>query len=107
MGGRAFSFWRGSCSIVMKRVLIYNNFLRDGDESVLASNVGRRHRYCSRGPGRFRSNPYGRTKHIAIVDLVRRLCAGILLVIRSLRYDVLAVDSALTGMIVACVLPPL
>lgn len=88
----------------MRRVLVFNNFQTTA--KTLFPNDGT-NTYLRVGPGRFQSNPYSKTKHISFSDLMKRVLAALRLASISLRYDVLAVDSAITAMLVACILPPI
>jgi hypothetical protein len=88
----------------MRRVLVFNNFQTTA--KTYSENDGT-NVYVRVGPGRFQSNPYSKTKHISFPDLLKRVLAALRLTTVSLRYDVLAVDSAITAMLVACMLPPI
>jgi len=79
------------------KVLIFNNFLRDGQKSILHPIDSRTHDYHSVGPGRWQANPYARRRHIQIGDLFRRVAACIHLYMMWRRYDFLIVDSAITA----------
>ncbi|MHC4157759.1 MAG: glycosyltransferase [Planctomycetota bacterium] len=85
----------------MAKVLIFNNFLKDGNESVLAPSQSSSHQYHSTGPGRWQANPYGKKKHSNMGDLLRRIVSCIKIWLRWRKYDVLIVDSAITGLLVS------
>jgi len=87
----------------MAKVLIFNNFLKNGESSILAAGLSSLHQYDSAGPGRLRANPYGKSKHIGPKDLLQRVINSVRLWLRWRKYDVLIVDSAITGLLVACV----
>lgn len=87
-------------------VLVYSNFHRNGQDEGFIYASSRRHNYTPVGPPEaLRSNPYVKKKHIDFVNLMRRIASAFILAIKSFRYDVLAVDSALTGALVSCFLP--
>ncbi|RKY12107.1 MAG: hypothetical protein DRP65_02295 [Planctomycetota bacterium] len=85
----------------MAKVLIFNNFLTDGQESVLAPKSSKLHQYFSLGPGRWQANPYAKGKHVGVKDLVRRFLMGLKLWFIWRKYDVLIVDTAITALIVS------
>jgi glycosyltransferase involved in cell wall biosynthesis len=87
----------------MAKVMIYNNFLQQGQDSILAPKQSKSHQYRSVGPGRWQSNPYGKTKHTGVKDLLRRIIACVVLWFRWRKYDVLIVDGAITGLLVSCI----
>jgi glycosyltransferase involved in cell wall biosynthesis len=85
----------------MAKILIFNNFLQQGQDSILAPRQSKLHRYRSVGPGRWRANPYGKTQHMGVKDLLRRIIACVVLWFRWRKYDVLIVDGAVTGLFVS------
>ncbi|MBN1508505.1 MAG: glycosyltransferase family 4 protein [Sedimentisphaerales bacterium] len=85
----------------MAKVLVYSNFLREGEESSLAPKHSERHQYRSVGPGRWRANPYGKSRHMRVMDLLRHLIACVVLRFRWRTYDVLLVDWAITGLVLS------
>lgn len=85
----------------MAKVLIFNNFLRKGEKSVMEPAESGAHTYRSVGPGRWQADPYAKKKHIGIGDLVRRIVACVKVWAVWGRYDVLIVDSAITGFFVS------
>jgi glycosyltransferase involved in cell wall biosynthesis len=87
----------------MAKILIYNNFLTDGQDSILAPKDSELHQYKSVGPGRWQANPYGKSKHISMKDLIRRFATCIKLWAYWRKYDVLIVDSAVTGFIASAI----
>jgi glycosyltransferase involved in cell wall biosynthesis len=87
----------------MAKVLIFNNFLQQGQDSILAPKQSKSHQYRSVGPGRWQANPYGKTQHIGVKDLLRRIIACVVLWFRWRKYDVLIVDGAITGLLISCI----
>lgn len=85
----------------MASVMIFSNFLKDGQKSALVPGNGRRNRYDSIGPGIFQANSYGKEKHISIVDFVKRVLSCLKVFVLSRRHDVIIVDSAITGLILS------
>ncbi len=85
----------------MAKVLIFNNFLRPGQASIVTPDRSKLHQYTSTGPGRWRANPYAKAKHICFTDLLRRMMTCIMLCFRWRKYDVLIVDSSVTAMLVS------
>lgn len=85
----------------MAKVLIFNNFLRNGQQWTLAPRESKLHKYTSIGPGRWQANPYARTKHMRLTDLLHRMIACTLLWIRWRKYDVLVVDGCVTALLVS------
>jgi len=86
----------------MARVLIaYSGFYREGQDSPLAPRDSRQHEYKSVGQGRWKANPYGKSKHMGPVDMFRNLIGCVMLWIRWRQYDVLLVDWAITGLVLS------
>lgn len=86
----------------MAKVLVFNNFFSSARTSVYTSlEESNAHRYTLARPGVFRANPYSKRKHIGIADFSKRVLATLALSIRSLFYDVLIVDSAITAALVS------
>lgn len=86
----------------MAKVLIFSNFHTEGKGSVLAPNESKLHRYEVVGPGRWQANPYGKSKHMGVKDLLRRIIACVILWFRWRKYDVLIVDGPVTGLLISC-----
>jgi hypothetical protein len=87
----------------MAKVLIFNNFLQQGQDSILAPKQSKSHQYRSVGPGRWQANPYGKTQHMGVKDLLWRIIACVVLWFRWRKYDVLIVDGAVTGLLISCI----
>lgn len=84
----------------MARVLIFNNFLKPGQSSVLACPDSPSHQYDTMSPGRWRANPYSRSKHMSLADAFRRAIASLLCAAKARAYDVVILDSTITGLLV-------
>jgi len=67
----------------------------------MLANKNTLHQYRSIGPGRWQANPYATRKHIGIVDLVRRIAACVKVWVVWKGFDILIVDSAITGFFTA------
>ena len=78
----------------MAKVLIYNNFLQQGEKSVLAFENSEKHEYTSVGPGCWQANPYGKRKHMGLKDLIKRTVACIKVWMAWRKFNVLILDSA-------------
>lgn len=85
----------------MARVLIFNNFLTPQDKSILSPTNSTKHKYQSIGPGVWQANSYSKRKHIGVKDLLRRIIMCVKLYICWRKYDILIVDSAITGFFVS------
>ena len=90
----------------MANVLVFNNFLQEGQDSVLVHKTSNRNTYSSIGPGRWQADPYSQSKHIGLRDLINRVMASAVLWLRMRKFDVLIIDSATTGLLLGlfCVL---
>ena len=85
----------------MAKVLIYNNFLCQGQDSILTPKQSKLHQYKNVGPGCWQVNPYGKTQHMGVKDLLRSLIACLVLWFRWRKYDILIVDGCVTGLFVS------
>jgi len=85
----------------MAKVLIFNNFLKEGRISILEPEESGIHTYTSIGPGCWQTDLYGKRKHIGLKDLIRKIVACIKVWTAWGRYDVLILDSAITGFFVS------
>lgn len=86
--------------ISVAKVLIFNNFSKEGYKSILEMEDGTLHEYTSVGPGRWQADPYAQKKHIGTKDFTCRIIACTKLCFLWRKYDVLFVDSAITGLLV-------
>jgi len=84
----------------MAKVLIFNNFLKKGQSFALVPDNSI-HEYQCTGPGRLQANPYSKSKHIGPIDLIKRLLVSLVVFLKSRKYDVLVLDSAITAMLTA------
>ena len=85
----------------MASVLIFNNFLLEGQKSILEpldtnSNIT----FESTGPGKWQVNPYSQKKHMTIADAFNKVMACFLLYIKARKYDVLILDSATSALFI-------
>jgi glycosyltransferase involved in cell wall biosynthesis len=87
----------------LAKVLIFNNFLKEGQKSLLELQDSAHHEYTSVGPGRWQSDPYTPKKHIGTKDLIHRIIACFELWLLWRKYDVLIVDSAITGFLISAI----
>jgi hypothetical protein len=87
----------------MAKVLVYNNFLQEGQDSPLVPKEGPLHEYRSVGPGWWRVNPYSKSKHMGLRDFLHKAISCTILYLRWLRYDVLIADSAVTGLALSAI----
>ena len=81
----------------MAKILIFNNFAKKNDKSILAYSKSNINQYYTASPGIWQANPYSQKKHMTFGDITKRFMSSFVLWLKSFRYDVLIVDSATTA----------
>lgn len=90
----------------MARVLIFNNFLKPGEHSALEPVGPSQHQFDTMSPGRWQANPYSKSKHMSLGDAFRRIVATLLCAWRARAYDILILDSVMSGLLTCFYLYP-
>jgi glycosyltransferase involved in cell wall biosynthesis len=82
----------------MRKVLVFNNFCRNENEPAIANATHTKARYVFIKPKILFADPAKcRGKHMKFGEFIRRLFMCVVLVFKSWRYDVLLVDTTVTG----------
>lgn len=85
----------------MANVLVFHNLYEEGQTLASTPRQSSLHRYVNVGPGRWRVNAYGKTRHMTLCDMFRYLMGCVVLWRRWLKHDVLIVDGCVVGLMVA------
>lgn len=85
----------------MAKVLVFHNFTTEGEKPLWGSNPESKHDFSSIHPGVFQANPYNKSKHVGFLDLLKRVCISFIISMRAVGYNVLVLDSAITGFFVS------
>ena len=89
----------------MAKVLVFNNYVRKDQKPLLAQLPCPVHQYTHVTPGKLYADPYKcKRKHMRLTEFIKRLLACVLLRWKSRAYDILILDTSITGLLMSCFL---
>jgi len=89
----------------MAKVLIFNNTQRRDINPLITQSASKSHNYNIVNPGKLYANPYHcKKKHMGLFEFIKRILLCMVLFWESRNYDVLILDTTITGILMSLLL---